>query len=93
MVIHLLIPVNTAIVAVLLLAGTMGVNPAVLAIPMGFSVSAAFLLPLDAVPLVTYPAGYYRMFDMFKPGCLISVVWVVVMTLVMFAIAVPLGLL
>ena len=97
-VIHLLIPVNTAIVAVLLpalaaLAGTMGVNPAVLAIPMGFSVSAAFLLPLDAVPLVTYPAGYYRMFDMFKPGCLISVVWVVVMTLVMFAIAVPLGLL
>ena len=97
-VIHLLIPVNTAIVAVLLpalaaLAGTMGVNPAVLAIPMGFSVSAAFLLPLDAVPLVTYPAGYYRMYDMFKPGCLISVVWVVVMTLVMFAIAVPLGLL
>ena len=50
-------------------------------------------LPLDAVPLVTYPAGYYRMYDMFKPGCLISVVWVVVMTLVMFAIAVPLGLL
>ena len=62
-------------------------------IRQGFSVSAAFLLPLDAVPLVTYPAGYYRMFDMFKPGCLISVVWVVVMTLVMFAIAVPLGLL
>ena len=80
-VIHLLIPVNTAIVAVLLpalaaLAGTMGVNPAVLAIPMGFSVSAALLLPLDPVPLVTYPAGYYKMFDMFKPGCLISVVWV-----------------
>jgi sodium-dependent dicarboxylate transporter 2/3/5 len=97
-VIHLLIPVNTAIVAVLLpalvaLAGTMGANPAVLAIPMGFSVSAALLLPLDPVPLVTYPAGYYKMFDMFKPGCLISVVWVVVMTLVMFAIAVPLGLL
>ena len=97
-VIHLLIPVNTAIVAVLLpalaaLAGTMGVNPAVLAIPMGFSVSAALLLPLDPVPLVTYPAGYYKMFDMFKPGCLISVVWVVVMTFIMFAIAVPLGLL
>ncbi|MFQ8889701.1 MAG: hypothetical protein ACLR7Z_16495 [Bilophila wadsworthia] len=36
------------------LAGTMGVNPAVLAIPMGFSVSAAFCC-LDAVPLVTYP--------------------------------------
>lgn len=97
-VIHLLIPVNTAIVAVLLpalaaLAGTMGVNPAVLAIPMGFSVSAALLLPLDPVPLVTYPAGFYKMFDMFKPGCFVSVVWVVVMTLVMFAVAIPLGLL
>ena len=71
----------------------MGANPAALAIPMGFSVSAALLLPLDPVPLVTYPSGYYKMFDMFKPGCLISVVWVVVITLIMFAIAVPLGLL
>ena len=96
-VIHLLIPVNTAIVAVLLpalaaLAGTMGVNPAVLAIPMGFSVSAAFLLPLDAVPLVTYPAGYYRMYDMFKPGALLSAFWVAVMTTAILIIAVPLGL-
>ena len=96
-VIHLLIPVNTAIVAVLLpalaaLAGTMGVNPAVLAIPMGFSVSAAFLLPLDAVPLVTYPAGYYRMYDMFKPGALLSAFWVAVMTAAILIIAVPLGL-
>ena len=96
-VIHLLIPVNTAIVAVLLpalvaLAGTMGVNPAMLAIPMGFSVSAAFLLPLDAVPLVTYPAGYYRMYDMFKPGALLSAFWVAVMTAAILIIAVPLGL-
>lgn len=96
-VIHLLIPVNTAIVAVLLpalvaLAGTMGVNPAMLAIPMGFSVSAAFLLPLDAVPLVTYPAGYYQMYDMFKPGALLSAFWVAVMTAAILIIAVPLGL-
>lgn len=95
--VHLLIPVNTAIVAVLVpalvaFAGTMGINPAVLAIPMGFSVSAAFLLPLDPVPLVTFPAGYYRMFDMFKPGVFISVAWVVVMTVCMFVIAKPLGL-
>lgn len=95
---HLLIPVNTAIVAVLLpaltaLAGTMGINPAVLAVPMGFSVSAAFLLPLDAVPLVTYPSGYYRMFDMFKPGRVISVIWVLVMTAVLYVVAMPLGLL
>lgn len=96
--VHLLIPVNTAIVAVLLpalaaLAGNMGVNPAVLAIPMGFSVSAAFLLPLDPVPLITFPAGYYKMYDMFKPGVFISVAWVAVMCLAMLAIAAPLGLL
>jgi sodium-dependent dicarboxylate transporter 2/3/5 len=63
-----------------------------LAIPMGFSVSAAFLLPLDAVPLVTYPAGYYRMYDMFKPGSLLSAFWVAVMTAAILIIAVPLGL-
>lgn len=45
---HLVIPVITALVAVLMpavvvLAGNMGVNPALLALPMTFSVSAAFL--------------------------------------------------
>lgn len=95
--IHLLIPVNTAIVAVLLpalvvLAEGLGVNPAVFAVPMGFSVSAALLLPLDSVTLVTYPSGYYRMYDMFRPGLWISAFWVVVMVLLMLLIAKPLGL-
>lgn len=69
----------------------MGVNPAVLAHPDGLqriggpAPTARSRAPRD------YPAGYYKMFDMFKPGCLISVVWVVVMTFIMFAIAVPLG--
>lgn len=96
-VVHLLIPVNTAIVAVMLpalvtLATMQGINPSLLAIPMGFSVSASLLLPLGPVPLVTYPAGYYRMFDLFKPGCFISVAWVVVMTSIMLLLAGPLGL-
>lgn len=95
--VHLLIPVNTAIVAVLLptlvsLASMKGINPALLAIPLGFSVSASLLLPLGPVPLVTFPAGYYKMYDLFKPGCIISLVWVVVMVAVMLGIAVPIGL-
>ena len=95
---HLVIPVITALVAVLMpavvvLAGNMGVNPALLALPMTFSVSAAFLLPLDSVPLVTYPAGYYRMYDMFKPGVYISLAWVVILTPLMMLLAPPLGLL
>ncbi len=34
-----------------------------LALPIAFTASCAFLLPLDAVPLVTYTKGYYRMLD------------------------------
>ncbi len=92
--VHLIIPVNTAIVAIMLptlaaLASTMQVNPVAFAIPMGFSVSAAFLLPLDVVSLVTFSAGYYRIIDMAKPGIVLSAFWVVVMTLVMMIIASP----
>ena len=95
--VHLIIPVNTAIVAVMLpalvaLAGTIGTNAAILAIPMGFSVSAALLLTLDTVSLVSYNSGYYKMGDMFKPGIFISIAWVIIMPLIMLAIARPIGL-
>ena len=75
------------------LASMKGINPALLAIPLGFSVSASLLLPLGPVPLVTFPAGYYKMYDLFKPGCIISLVWVGVMVVAMLGIAVPIGLL
>ena len=96
-VVHLIIPVNTAIVAVMLpalvaLAGAMNTNAALLAIPMGFSVSAALLLPLDPVSLVSYNSGYYKMGDMFKPGIFISIAWIAVVPVIMLAIARPLGL-
>ena len=86
-----------AVIAVILppvaaIAAAMGINPALLALPLGFSVSAAVLLPLDSVSLVTYQAGYYKMTDMFKPGLIISVAWVVITVAVMYLIARPLGL-
>ena len=74
------------------IAAAMGINPALLALPLGFSVSAAVLLPLDSVSLGTYQAGYYKMTDMFKPGLIISVAWVVITVAVMYLIARPLGL-
>lgn len=97
-VIHLLIPIAPALIAVLLpavvaLADNMGVSPALLALPMGFSASASLLLPIETITLVTYPAGYYRMFDMFRPGGLIALCWVAVMTALMLLIGRPLGLL
>ena len=95
--VHLIIPVNTAIVAVMLpalvaLSGSMGTNAAILAMPMAFSVSAALLLPLDPVSLVSYNSGYYKMKDMFKPGIFISIAWVIIMPIIMLIIARPLGL-
>ena len=45
------------------------------------------------MPLVTYGKGYYRMFDMFLPGAVISVVWVALLTGLLLALGPMLGLL
>lgn len=95
--IHLLVPVNPAIVSIMVpslaaMAVSMGVSPAFLVIPMGFTVSAAFLLPLDPVPLITYPARYYSMVDYFKGGWPVCILWTIVMTAGMLLLARPMGL-
>jgi sodium-dependent dicarboxylate transporter 2/3/5 len=97
-VIHLPLPINPAIVGVLippisLLALATGQNPALYALPVAFTASCAMLLPLDAVAVITYAKGYYRMTDMLLPGAIISVVWVIVMTALMVWVAPILGLL
>src|SRR3990170_3332469 len=84
-VIHLALPINPVINAVMIpplmvLGKAAGVNPALYALPVVFTASCAFLLPLDAVPLVTYSRGYYRMIDMAAPGAVISLIWVILMT-------------
>ena len=96
-IIHLPIPINPAIIAAIIppiitLAQSTGVNPAIYALPVAFTASCAFLLPLDAVVLITYSKGYYKMLDMFVPGIFISVVWVVVMTTLMMTLGPILGL-
>lgn len=95
--IHLLVPVNPAIVSIMVpslgaLAVSTGINPAFLVIPMAFTVSAAFLLPLDPVPLITYPARYYSMVDYFKGGWPVCILWTIVMTAGMLLLARPMGL-
>jgi sodium-dependent dicarboxylate transporter 2/3/5 len=95
--IHLPVPINPAIVGVLippiaLLALGTGQNPALYALPVGFTASCAMLLPLDAVAIITYAKGYYRMTDMLLPGAIISVVWVILMTTVMVWVAPLVGL-
>jgi sodium-dependent dicarboxylate transporter 2/3/5 len=95
--VHLLLPICPAIIAafippVAMLAQSTGHNPALFTLPVAFTASCAFLLPLDAVPLVTYGKGYYKMFDMFVPGVIISAAWVVLMTGILFLLAPVLGL-
>jgi len=97
-VIHLVLTIGPVIVAVVVppivgLATASGHHPALYALPVVFTASCAFLLPLDAVPLVTYAKGYYRMLDMWRPGLVISLAWVVLMTALMVLLAPRLGLL
>jgi solute carrier family 13 (sodium-dependent dicarboxylate transporter), member 2/3/5 len=96
-VLHLPLPIAPTINAVLIpamvvLARDSGHNPALFALPVAFTASCAFLLPLDAVPLVTYSKGYYRMLDMLAPGSIISIAWVILMTLLMVTVARLIGL-
>ena len=95
--IHLPVPINPAIVAVLIppiavLAMATGQNPALYTLPVVFTASCAMLLPLDAVTIITYAKGYYRMTDMLLPGAIISVFWVILMTLLMMWVAPAVGL-
>jgi len=62
-------------------------NPAIFALPVAFTASCAFLLPLDAVPPVTCSKGYYRMFEMIVPGTIISAVRVILITILMLTIS------
>jgi solute carrier family 13 (sodium-dependent dicarboxylate transporter), member 2/3/5 len=94
---HLVLPVNPAIIAaivppMMLLGKASGVNPAIYGLPVVFTTSCAFLLPLDPVALVTYSKGYYRVFDMFVPGLIISIVWIFVMTGLLRVLGPALGL-
>ena len=97
MVIHLALPIGPVINVVLippiaLLARETGYNPALLALPVAFTASCSMLLPLDPVPLITYAKGYYRMIDLARPGTVISLFWVIVMTVLMLLVAPLLGI-
>lgn len=83
--IHLALPIGPVINAVLIppivvLAQQAGANPAVYALPVAFSASASFLLPIDPVPALTYAHGYYRMKDMLIPGLVLGAIWVAWLT-------------
>ena len=78
---HLLVPVANAVLSVCVpivtvLATSMGVNPLYLVLPLGFTASAVFIIPLDPIPLTTYGYGYWKLGEMAKPGIIISLIWI-----------------
>ena len=94
--IHLVCPVNTALVSILVpaiavMSTTMGISPALVVLPVAFTTSCAMLFPLDTVPALTLSTGYYKMTEMFKPGVVISLAWVAVQTIVVLVLFKPLG--
>lgn len=79
---HLLVPVGSAVLVVAvpvvsILAQQVGINPGILALPIAFTASCVMIMPLDPIPLTTYNYGYWKMWDMIKPGFIISLVWIV----------------
>jgi sodium-dependent dicarboxylate transporter 2/3/5 len=95
-VVHLALPIGPVVNAVVippiaLLAVASSMSPALYALPVAFTASCAFLLPLDAVALITYSKGYYRMLDMLAPGAVVSLAWVMWMTILMLVLRPVLG--
>ena len=85
---HIPLPVGGAMVALMVpiiaqVAQQIGINPIYLVLPLGFTVSCVFLIPLDPIPLATQNYGYWKMSDMVKAGVLVSVAWIVVLTIIM----------
>jgi sodium-dependent dicarboxylate transporter 2/3/5 len=97
-VIHILVPVNPAIVSILVptlaaFASSAGMSTTLLVLPMGIAVSCALLLPLDPVPLITFSSGQYTMGDFFKGGWIVSILWLVVSVALMLLLGGIVGLL
>lgn len=95
--IHLLVPVNQALIAILILiaisiSDLIGLSPVYLALLVAFCVHISILLLLDAVPLIIFPKGYYKMYEMFKLGLIISIIWLVTIVVVLNTIGVVVGL-
>jgi sodium-dependent dicarboxylate transporter 2/3/5 len=82
---HYIVPVAAASLAVsvpviVAVAERASVSPALLIVPLGFCASCVMLLPIDPCPLATYHHGYWKISDMMKPGLVMSVAWMVLLT-------------
>ena len=76
---HILIPsgpavAGLAVIPMIEVAYLADINFIAVAVITAFWSGVTFMLPIDAVPLLTYGSGYYKMTDMMKTGWLPTVV-------------------
>lgn len=96
MVIQLLVPASSAVVAVLgapllALAVKQGLPPASLVVALGICSSASMLTPINPNYLILCKSGYARVKDMYTLGIPVCIAWVIVLVVVMYVIGRPLG--
>jgi len=83
---HLILPVAPALVSMSIVpfvdvANLIGINPAIFTFTIAALSGCCLLVPLDAVPIMTYTKKYYTIWDMFKAGSIVSIVLVILVAL------------
>lgn len=75
-----------------LLGESCGIHPIMLTLPVALYAGASWMLPLDTVAIMTYNKGYYTVWDMFRPGLVLTVVFPPLTALFMMSIGQLLGM-
>lgn len=94
---HILIPSGPAVaglatVPMIAVAVNCGISPVYLAMIVAFWGAVTYMLPIDAVPLLTYGYGYYTIKDMVtRSGIFNSIVMIIIAALLIPALAGILG--
>ena len=70
--------------------GLEGPNVMILTIPAALAATCAFMLPVATPPnAIAYGSGYLKIADMIKGGFIIALVGLVLITITVFALAIP----
>lgn len=73
-------PVGPATVSMLVMpiyamVSAIGLNPVMAVITLGIFASNSCILPLNAVQLLSFSTGYWKITDLMKAGILVTIVW------------------
>ncbi|MDO3650307.1 SLC13 family permease [Nocardia mangyaensis] len=86
---------NTATTATFLpiiigVAGGIGVDPMLLAVPVALAATSAFMLPVATPPnAVVFGSGHVRIGQMIRAGAVLNVIGMILITIAMFTLAGP----